>query len=92
MSRIWALPTTAMDAAVFDGTQPFDAAAEQLHTLWEIVRAVGGALVLDWHAHAANPAVLSRAGEGLRQFMSRELADDARCATPSEIVARYEGR
>jgi hypothetical protein len=82
---VYVLPTVAMDAAVFDGRPPADALAE-LRALEEVVREVKGALVLDWHVHAANPAALPGAAEGLRSFVDGARASGLRLRTPLELL------
>jgi hypothetical protein len=76
-ASVWALPTLAMDAAV--------TGAADLHSLWSTVRSVGGALVLDWHVHAANPRVMPGAAETLRAVVEAAMADGAVVATPLEV-------
>lgn len=81
---IHVLPTLAMDAAVFDGRDHEQALAE-LRALRRAVTDVGGALVLDWHVHAANPSTLPGAARGLLEFVDESLAELAP-RTPLELL------
>lgn len=87
---LWELPTCAMDLAVFDGTRTREDGVKDLLRLLDLVRQVGGALVLDWHAHALNPQVLNGAGDGLRRFLSSEATAGLRLRTPLELVDELE--
>jgi hypothetical protein len=80
------LPTLAMDAAVFDG-RPVDEAVADLRALERVVREVGGALVLDWHVHSANPRALPGAADGLRTFVGDALAGGLVPRTPLDVLA-----
>ena len=71
------VPTLAMDAA---------AGLDELRALGRTVRDVGGALVLDWHVHAANPRALPGALEGLTAFVDETLAQGAVPRTPLELL------
>ncbi|MEP6811494.1 MAG: hypothetical protein ABI990_00750 [Actinomycetota bacterium] len=82
---IWELPTIAMDAALFHGRSRVDALAE-LRSLHKTVSGAAGALVLDWHVHAADPAALNGAGAGLRAFLGEARAT---LATPLEAVEAF---
>jgi hypothetical protein len=72
------LPTVAMDAALPPGQ-----ITEELRSLRQLVELARGALVLDWHVHAANPDALPGALHGLRTFL-RETALELR--TPLELL------
>lgn len=72
-SPIRTLPTIAMDAAV---EHP-----DELRRLYQTVRKVGGALVLDWHVHSW------RSSASLRAFVDEAVADGARLCTPLELLA-----
>ena len=76
-----ALPTLAMDAAV-----AASGGETGLQALYRTVAEVGGVLVLDWHAHALNPAALPGAAETLRRFLDGAVTAGARLATPLEAV------
>jgi hypothetical protein len=72
---VWALPTLAMDAAV--------RTADELATLWDTVRTVGGLLVLDWHVHSANP----RSGLPYQTLLDFLHEAEPPLRTPLEAVA-----
>jgi hypothetical protein len=91
-SPAWALPTVAMDAALFDGRRSEDDAVEGLRALLSAAAGTGGALVLDWHVHSANPAALPGAAAGLRGFVDEAVRDGAVLRTPLELLAEREGR
>lgn len=75
---IWELPTTVMDAAVDD--------VDRVADLWQTVRAIGAALVLDWHAHALNERALPGAAEHLAAILDVASADGAELRTPLELL------
>ena len=80
---ILCLPTTAMDRAVSDlGT---------LERLLEACREVGGALVLDWHAHVLNPAAMPGARETLLGVVRLAREHGVPLRTPLELCdAAYD--
>ena len=86
---LWCLPTLAMDAALYGPGRDEEEAGAELEALRRTVAGVGGALVLDWHAHAANPAALPGAAAGLRRFMAAARAHGASVATPLEALAYH---
>jgi hypothetical protein len=86
-ARVLALPTIAMDAALFGRGKPAADGLEQLRSLYRRIADVGGALVLDWHVHSANPAAIPDAAAALRTFMDEAVADGARLRTPLELVS-----
>jgi hypothetical protein len=83
-ANIWALPTVAMDVAALALADP----ATELLNLLRTTAAAGGAFVLDWHVHAANPRALPGALELL------DAVGDAACrlglepATPLDLIGR----
>jgi hypothetical protein len=82
----WALPTTAMDRALFDGPAEAAEAGSRLRTLLDVTHAAGGTLVLDWHAHVLNPRVLHGAGPALLEFADWALGRGAELRTPLQLV------
>jgi hypothetical protein len=88
---LWALPTVAMDRALFDGEADAQQAGASLRSLYETTRDVGGALVLDWHSHVLNPAAMHGAGRGLLDFAAWALADGAELRTPLQLVDDLAG-
>jgi hypothetical protein len=87
---IWELPTVAMDLALYDGRRPPEESAELLQRLLDTTKAIGGALVIDWHAHALNPARLNGAGAGLRALLTSRTSEQVALCTPLEIVETLE--
>lgn len=81
------LPTVAMDAALFGAGRSVEEGVEALHELHRATGEAGGALVLDWHVHAANPKALPGAAVGLRRFISNAVAEGAELQTPLELLA-----
>jgi hypothetical protein len=81
------LPTVAMDAALFGAGRTLEEGVEALHELHRAAGEAGGALVLDWHVHAANPRALPGALVGLRRFLSDAVAGGAELRTPLELLA-----
>lgn len=80
------LPTIAMDAAV--AVRDPASAADDLRSLAATVHRVGGALVLDWHVHAANPTAMPGAADALREFVPDALANGFVARTPLELAGR----
>jgi peptidoglycan/xylan/chitin deacetylase (PgdA/CDA1 family) len=78
-----AVPTIAMDRAV--ATSPDGAAT--LERLLETCRAVGGALVLDWHAHVLNPSRMPGARDRLLEIVTRAAERSVPVRTPVELAA-----
>ena len=89
---LWALPTLAMDIALFNEHTPAFERAPALERLVETVRATGGALVLNWHAHALNPRVLHGSGEGLRALLGTLAPNSWTALTPLELADAAEAR
>jgi hypothetical protein len=89
---LWELPTVAMDIALFNPHKSPEAAGPQLEQLVEIVRGVGGALVLNWHAHALNPNVLHGSGAGLKALLSTIDPSLLVSRTPLEAASAAESR
>jgi hypothetical protein len=87
---IASLPTLAMDRAIFDGARSYPEALAKLRSVYETVRNVGGALVLDWHAHVLNPVVFAGAGRGLIEFVNWALEDGAELQTPLGLSRDYD--
>lgn len=83
------LPTLAMDAALYGPGRDEEAALAELESLRGTVADAGGVLVLDWHAHSANPAALPGAADGLRRFLASARAHGATVATPLEALERW---
>ena len=79
---VWSLPTIAMDHAIFDGATALDEGVERLRGLLDATDAVGGALVLDWHASELQ----TTAGEGLRAFVRLALERGAELQTPLDLI------
>ena len=83
--RLYVLPTVAMDAAL-PLSRP-----EELRAVFELlertVREVCGALVLDWHVHAANTQAFPGAASGLRAFVAAACARGLELRTPLELLA-----
>ena len=88
---VLALPTAAMDAALFGGGRPAAEGLAELRSLYRRVKDVGGALVLDWHVHSANPATIPHAAATLRTFVDEAVADGASLRTPLELVSEASG-
>jgi hypothetical protein len=80
---VWVLPTIAMDAAVAGRGEQ---ALAEFRTACEETLEAGGALVLDWHVHAANPCALPGALDRLTIFADEVLADGAAPKTPLELL------
>jgi hypothetical protein len=76
---LWSLPTVAMDHAVSDGV-------DGLERLFDKTAAVGGALVLDWHANELR----TTAGESLLRFVSSAVERGAELQTPLGLVDAYD--
>lgn len=87
---LWELPTVAMDLAVHDGRRTAGDAEAILLRLLESARSVGGALVLDWHAHALNPRRLNGAGAGLRALLDSPSCEGLSIRTPLELVRGFQ--
>lgn len=83
---IRSLPTIAMDKAVVRPGRTHDQCVDELERLWTTVAGVGGALVLDWHAHCLNPHALAGAGRVLEEFVGRMLDRGVSVRTPLELV------
>jgi hypothetical protein len=81
-----------MDKAVVRPGRPHEESLGDLERLWEIVSRVGGALVLDWHAHCLNPRALAGAGSVLVAFLERALERGARVCTPLELITATPSR
>jgi hypothetical protein len=79
-----------MDLALYDGRRPPEESAELLQRLLDTTKAIGGALVIDWHAHALNPARLNGAGAGLRALLTSRTSEQVALCTPLEIVETLE--
>jgi hypothetical protein len=79
------LPTLAMDGAVY-GRPDAAGGSDELLRLMEAVDQVGGALVVDWHVHSANPAVLPGALHGLEELVTASKARNFRLLTPLELL------
>lgn len=89
---LWALPTTAMDIAVFNDHTSEEVRASQLEGLVRATREAGGALVLNWHAHALNPRVLDGSGAGLSELLASLEPQDWPARTPLEAADAAEAR
>ena len=87
---VWELPTVAMDLALYDGRRAPEESAELLQRLLDTTRRIGGALVVDWHAHALNPNRLNGAGAGLRALLASPAAEQVVLRTPLELVDMLE--
>jgi hypothetical protein len=85
-SAAWTIPTVAMDAALLDGRRSEDEALESLRGLLGESSGAGGALVLDWHVHSANPAALPGAAAALRRFVDDAVRHGAVLRTPLELL------
>jgi hypothetical protein len=79
------LPTLAMDGAIY-GRPDAAGGSDELLRLMEAVDQVGGALVVDWHVHSANPAVLPGAIDGLEELVTASKARNFRLLTPLELL------
>lgn len=90
--RLWSLPTPAMDIALFDPHSDAESAPGELAALLESIRTWGGALVLNWHAHALNPGALHGAGAGLRAFLQTVADQPLRTLTPVEAADDAQAR
>lgn len=87
---LWSLPTTVMDKAVVSDNRSAEEAVGELERLWETVCGVGGALVLDWHAHALNPRALGGAGAVYRRFVADVIERGARISTPLALADQVD--
>jgi hypothetical protein len=79
---LWSLPTIAMDHSIFDGTAPLEEGIARLQGLLVTTEAVGGALVLDWHANELR----TLAGEGLLEFVRLALDRGVELQTPLGLI------
>jgi hypothetical protein len=79
---VWSLPTIAMDHAIFDGTVALEEGIARLQSLLVTTEAVGGALVLDWHANE----LMTMAGEGLLEFVRGALDRGVELQTPLGLI------
>ncbi len=79
---LWLLPTLAMDAAALALDDP----REELADLLQRTASVGGAFVLDWHVHSANPRALPGAIELLDALADEAAESRLSPATPLELI------
>ena len=87
---IWSLPTTVMDRAVVRPGCTVEDAIAELESLWQTAGRIGGAFVLDWHAHCLNPAALAGAGTVYRRFVADLVRRGAAVSTPLALARELD--
>ena len=87
------VPPTLMDGAVFYRAVSAEEGRRRIDSHVDAVKAVGGAVVLDWHLEQLNPARLHGAGAALADAL-RALAGDseAHWTTPVEAARWWRER
>lgn len=90
---IWELPPTLMDGGIFlqQTGRPADERSISAHL--DLVGAIGGAAVLDWHPEQINPRRLNGAGPALfRALLDRAGDPDVYWCTARDLASWWEAR
>src|SRR5262249_22980608 len=93
LNEIWELPFQLMDTALRSISKGSTEVERELITkVHDEVRAVGGALVLNWHSQTLNQAHFPEKTAQIRKVIWTAKRDGAWITTPAELIRHWSGK